>query len=169
MTKQIKITMLTAFLAAFVMVAGTGCKSQKKMKDIEEDEETVAREEPETTEVEEKETVAEVEEESTVKETDKEEDISVKLENYFDAIASANSEESAKRSSEEVLGLFASGDTPVLIIIYQSGSEKDYDEPTTISKYLDYLRITKNNINRVHHVEYNDDGKISMLELKKKL
>jgi hypothetical protein len=67
----------------------------------------------------------------------------------------------------ESLGLFSSPDAPVLIIISKSGSIVDYDRPTTIRNYLNYLKDTKNNINRVEKISYDDKGKIKELELYK--
>ncbi len=90
-----------------------------------------------------------------------------RLNNYFQAIANAGSGTSANRSIQEALGLFASPDTPVLIIISQEGGQKDYDEPTTINKYLNYLKDTGNNANRIQEIEYDSAGKITVLELVK--
>ena len=53
----------------------------------------------------------------------------------------------------------------MLIIISKEGKTVDYDRPTTIKNYLNYLKDTKNNINQVEKVLYDSNGKIKELEL----
>ena len=89
------------------------------------------------------------------------------LSDYFSSISGAASTSEANMFINEALGMFSSPDALVLIIIYKSGSVVDYDEPTTIKKYLNYLKDTKNNINRVDKITYDDKGKIKELELYK--
>ena len=91
----------------------------------------------------------------------------VKLEQYFNAIANAGSISSANSSISETLTMFASEETPVLIIISQSGGQKDYDRPTTIKAYLNYLKDQKKNINRVSNLQFDASGKITEVELVK--
>ncbi len=67
----------------------------------------------------------------------------------------------------EAMGMFASPDTPVLIIISQDGDQVDYDEPTTIKKYLDYLKDTRNEPATVKNLEFDANGKIKEVELTK--
>jgi hypothetical protein len=57
---------------------------------------------------------------------------------------------------------------PVLIIISQAGGFNDYDRPTTIGKYLDYLKDQKVYTNTIEQVKYDSNGKITELELIKK-
>ncbi len=90
------------------------------------------------------------------------------LEEYFSSIASARTAEEANAKITQALKLFDSPETPVLIIISQEAGMNDYDKPTTISKYLNYLKDTKTNINRVYSVETDDYGQIKALELIKK-
>ncbi len=68
----------------------------------------------------------------------------------------------------EALKLFAGPNTPVLIIISQEGDLVDYDRPTTAKKYLEYLKDQKKNLNEIENIEYDDNGKIKLLELIKK-
>lgn len=68
----------------------------------------------------------------------------------------------------QALKMFASESVPVLIIISQEGGMVDYDEPTTIRKYLEYLDDTKNNSNRINSIKVNQEGLITELELIKK-
>lgn len=92
---------------------------------------------------------------------------SQKLEQYFRAIATSGSTASANSSIDEAMALFASPDTPVLIVISESGGQKDYDRPTTIKDYLNYLKDQKKNINRVSNLQFNSAGKITEVELVK--
>lgn len=86
----------------------------------------------------------------------------------FNEIAQAPNRLAAEAEIDKVLARFESDDTPVLRIIYQSGEVTDYDEPTTIAKYLNYLKDMGKNPNRIKNIKYNADGKIKELELEKK-
>ena len=92
----------------------------------------------------------------------------VVLENNFRSIANAGSISQANRVINETLGMFESNNVPVLIIISQAGGFNDYDRPTTIEKYLNYLKDQKISRNSVNDIKYNANGKISELELIKK-
>ncbi len=98
------------------------------------------------------------------------EDVDTRLNNYFNAIAaSSNNPTAANRNMNEAKSLFASPDVPVLIIIHESADgTKDYDEPTTILKYMNYLKDQGKNLNRIYEVETNANGKITTLELIRK-
>jgi hypothetical protein len=91
----------------------------------------------------------------------------ITLSDYFNSIANAGSTSEANMFINDALGLFNSPDTPVLIIISKSGDINDYDRPTTIKNYLNYLKDTKNNINKVDKITYDNNGKIKELELLK--
>jgi hypothetical protein len=84
---------------------------------------------------------------------------------YFASIATATSVSQANMQIAEALKLFSSPDVPVLIVIAKSGEQVDYDRPTTIKNYLNYLKDTKNNINKVGKVTYDSNGKIREMEL----
>ena len=90
-----------------------------------------------------------------------------KLKEYFDMISSSSSMTAANSSINEALLLFASADTPVLIVISESGGQKDYDRPTTIKAYLNYLKDQKKNINKISDMKFDNAGKITELELRK--
>lgn len=92
---------------------------------------------------------------------------SAKVEQYFSAISSAPSVTSANNSISEALSMFTSEQAPVLIVISEEGGEKDYDKPTTIKAYLNYLKDQKKNINKVSNIVLDDAGKIKELELTK--
>ncbi len=97
----------------------------------------------------------------------KTEDMNTQLQNVFDKVSSSRSTSDANMSIREALSMFASPETPVLIIISQSGDNIDYDEPTTIKKYLEYLKDTNNQPAAVHNLEVDANGKIKEVELKK--
>ena len=90
------------------------------------------------------------------------------LDDYFSLIASSSNLATSNRYISEALGLFASEDVPVLIIIARSGNIVDYDRPTTIKKYLEYLKDQKVVRNKIENVVYDENGKITELELIKK-
>ncbi len=90
------------------------------------------------------------------------------LADYFALVAGASSIDQANMKIGEALKLFAGPDTPVLIIISQEGDVTDYDRPTTAKKYLEYLKDQKKNLNEIGNIEYDDNGKIKLLELIKK-
>ncbi len=91
-----------------------------------------------------------------------------KLEGNFRSIAYAGSIDQANSVINETLKLFESKDVPVLIIISQAGGFNDYDRPTTIEKYLNYLKDQKSSKNSVNDIKYGTAGKITELELIKK-
>lgn len=88
-----------------------------------------------------------------------------KVEDYFDAIVAARTVDIANSRINEALQFFASPDVPVLIIVFMDGTDKDYDRPTTIRRYLEYLKDQRKNLNKVHNIQYDASGKITELEL----
>jgi hypothetical protein len=92
---------------------------------------------------------------------------SLKLGQYFNSISNSSNVASANANINEALTLFASPETPVLIVIDESGGLKDYDKPTTIKQYLNYLKDQKKNPNMISDIKTNGEGKITELELKK--
>ena len=88
------------------------------------------------------------------------------LESQFRAIASATSIEDANREIEQTIKAFASPQVPVLTIIAMNGEGlKDYDRPSTIRKFLDYLKDQKQVPAKIHLIRFNESGQISELEL----
>ncbi|MEO1451706.1 MAG: hypothetical protein AAFV07_19410 [Bacteroidota bacterium] len=86
----------------------------------------------------------------------------------LDAIAGSASTDDANDRIDRALSMFGSNDTPVLIIINNSGASPDYDRPTTIERYLNYLKDTQRNPNRVESVVLDDRGKVKELVLMRK-
>lgn len=90
------------------------------------------------------------------------------IENYFLSIAASPNMAVANEKINQALQLFATPDAPVLIIISQAGGFNDYDRPTTIRRYLDYLKDQKVFNNRIEQVKYDANGKITEIEMIKK-
>ena len=90
------------------------------------------------------------------------------IEKGLDGVANATSIGAANSQINLALQQYATPDIPVLIIISQSGGFNDYDRPTTISLFLNYLKDKKKNTYRVENVKYDSQGKITELELIKK-
>ncbi|PZX49452.1 hypothetical protein LV84_04257 [Algoriphagus ratkowskyi] len=91
-----------------------------------------------------------------------------KLENYFNSVANASNAAMANQTIQEALAMFSNQETPVLIVIHEENGIKDYDEPTTIKKYLEYLKDTKKNLNYISDIRMDANGKVSELELRRK-
>jgi hypothetical protein len=92
------------------------------------------------------------------------------LENSFQGIAdAAKSGNTSQVTSltQSTLKLFASDDVTVLIIISREGSVVDYDKPTTIKRYLEFIRDQKASRNAVDSYQL-EGGKIKELDLIKK-
>jgi glutamate mutase epsilon subunit len=90
------------------------------------------------------------------------------IENHFLSIAASPNMAVANEKINQALQLFATPDAPVLIIISQAGGFNDYDRPTTIRRYLDYLKDQKVFNNRIEQVKYDANGKITEIEMIKK-
>ncbi len=144
----------TLFLALFAMLAMGACKSKKKVAapaPAPAPQEVVAEQAPPPPPARSAEEIA-----------------AEKLENYFNAVAAAGNVNSANQSIQEALAMFSNQETPVLIVIHEENGIKDYDEPTTIKKYLEYLKDTKKNLNYISDIRMDAGGKVSELELRRK-
>ncbi|HEY9045634.1 MAG TPA: nucleoid-structuring protein H-NS [Ohtaekwangia sp.] len=174
MIHQIRKSSRLIVTAIFILtMAGVGCKSKKKameatardnasIEKVKQEQEALLRKQKE--EEERKKAIAE--EDRVRRETEaKAREPKARLEQYFSAIASSANTSSANNSINEALSLFASGDTPVLIVIHESGGQKDYDRPTTIRDYLNYLKDQKKNFNRIGNLQFDSAGKITEVEL----
>jgi hypothetical protein len=147
-------------LAFTLLAAAAGCKSSKKTAAITNaapEKKTETKVTPSRSDAEEQ-AKLDAMKESTYK---------GKLMQYFDAIANAGNVTSANTNIDEALTLFASSQAPVLIVISQEGGDKDYDRPTTIRSYLNYLKDQKKNINKIESVKLDEFGKITEVELRK--
>jgi hypothetical protein len=159
-------------------IAAFGCKSKKKAMEAANaaaekakiEQEAAARKQQQEEEARQRaaaEEQAKRDAETRARESAKASAPATRLGQYFDAISGSASAASANSSINEALSLFASPDTPVLIVISESGGQKDYDRPTTIKDYLNYLKDQKKNINKVSDLKFDSSGKITELELRK--
>lgn len=162
---KIKDTLLFNSLKGLAFVGGiilmtASCKSQKAVADLTPEPEPVVVVEPEP----------EPEPAPIVKpkEPSAEERITGSLNSYFSGIANASSTSAANRSIQEALGMFGGSDAPVLIIFYMANGQEDFDEPTTISKYLNYLKDQGKNPHKVKELVLDAQGKVKELVLIKK-
>jgi hypothetical protein len=97
--------------------------------------------------------------------------VKTQLENAFVTIANAGKSGDLSKADQTIsktLQLFSSDDAPVLIIISKEGSMVDYDKPTTIKRYLNFLKDTKASKNDIDAIMTDATGKIKELDLIKK-
>lgn len=97
--------------------------------------------------------------------------VKTQLENAFTTIANAaktGNLSHADATIQSALQFFSSDDVPVLIIISREGSVVDYDKPTTINRYLHFLRDQKASNNAIDAMQLDANGKIKELDLIKK-
>ncbi len=87
------------------------------------------------------------------------------IDEQFKAIASAANIDEANNQIQKTIQEFETPDIPVLIIISKNADFNDYDKPTTISKFLNYLKDKKQYKYAVESVKKNSLGKITELEL----
>ena len=157
-----------------LMIAFTGCKSKKKAAEAARAAEERARIEQEANLRKEEEQKRKDAEEAARREAEARQQSALsnepkaKLNQYFESISRSGNVASANSSINEALALFVSSDTPVLIVISEENGQKDYDRPTTIKEYLNYLKDTKNNANSISDLRFDNSGKIIEVELKKK-
>jgi len=93
------------------------------------------------------------------------------IETAFQGIANASKSGDISKASQIIkntMPLFTGEDAPVLIIISRDGSMVDYDKPTTIKRYMDFIRDQKASRNTVDTYLLDTDGKIKELDLIKK-
>lgn len=157
-----------------LMICFTGCKSKKKAAEAARAAEERARIEQEATlRKEEEEQKRKEAEEAASRDADARQqematnEPKARLNQYFESVARSGNVASSNSSINEALTLFSSPDTPVLIVISEEGGQKDYDRPTTIRQYLNYLKDTKNNSNSISNLQFDNSGKITEVELRK--
>ncbi len=171
-----RLIMLSVILT--LLIGGAGCKSKKKALEAERAAKEKARleqemadkkqrEEEERRRREEEERARKEREEAAARSRAEVKAPAARLEQYFNAIAGSGNVASANGSINEALAMFASPSTPVLIVISEEDGEKDYDKPTNIKDYLNYLKDQKKNINKVSNLQFDGSGKITEVELVK--
>lgn len=159
MTTRIKATMnlkwVLPILFACVMV--TSCKNKKKATEVSDTAQVQKEIEEEIAAYEEEETP-----EPTVNLTSSEQ-----LNKYMNAIAMSSTTTEANNNIREALTMFSSPDAAVLIEIYRGADAIDYDEPTTASKYLNYLKDQKKSPAKVQDIVLDNQGRIKELVLRR--
>jgi hypothetical protein len=91
-----------------------------------------------------------------------------RLNTYFDMISSTSNLAGANSNINEALSLFSNPNVPVLIIFYAADGREEFEEPTTISKYLNYVKDVKKSPNAVSEYLLDNNGKIKELVLVRK-
>ncbi len=97
--------------------------------------------------------------------------VKTQLDNAFQTIAAAAKSGNlvqADNTIKSTLQYFTGEDAPVLIIISREGSTVDYDKPTTIRRYLEFLKDQKASKNAIDAIMTDSNGKIKALDLIKK-
>jgi len=93
------------------------------------------------------------------------------LDRYFQEVISLAKSGNIERTNmkiKDILKFFTSSEAPLLIIVYrENGKPIDYDKPTTIGAYLNYLKDQKVNHNTTYSIEREESGKIKLVELLK--
>jgi hypothetical protein len=160
---------LLVLLMATLLTA-SGCKSKKKAMEAQAAAEKARMEQEAALQRqrdEEQKRKQEAEEQARKDAEAKKQAPSQKLDLFFNAIANSGNVNGANNSINEALALFTSPDTPVLIVISEENGQKDYDRPTTIRNYLNYLKDLKKNPNKISNLQFDSSGKITELELTK--
>ncbi len=161
-------------LVFLLALSATGCKSKKKAMEAQAAAAERARIEREATAARQQEDERKRQEDERARQAAEANEAALRavepksrLIKYFDTIATSGNETAANGSINEALTLFASPETPVLIVISEEGGQKDYDRPTTIKDYLNYLKDQKKNMNKVSNLQFDASGRISEVELRK--
>ena len=163
---------LASRLPLYILIIGlmsiNACKNKKKLTEVTDTEAVKAQIEQELEPATEEEVVPEKEPVVLKSNTKPPMTQSQQLAENLKNIAKAPNYNAANQTITQTLQMFSSPDAPVLIIIYESGAEVEYDEPTTISNYLNYLKDTKNEPAIVAEMGTDNAGKIKELVLRKK-
>ncbi|NQZ76151.1 MAG: hypothetical protein HRT61_08580 [Ekhidna sp.] len=177
MNKKVLASFIRSILLLSLVVGVSSCKNQKKLTELSENKEDQIEEVDESNEEESLEENTEGPEEvgstdsdesdSKKREIKKEPTKEAKLTDYFTTISQASSTAAANGQIQDALQMFSNSSAPVLIVIYKSGGQPSYDQPTTIEKYLNYLKDTKNKAAQVEEIVYDSNGKIKELVLRK--
>lgn len=165
MPKNIHMKLVrTVSLLLLLSVLSPACKNKKKLAEMSD------KEPIEEIKEEEEEKVVEVPEPRVVPPRKVVDDPSTeqRINDFIRKIGQSTSASSANSSISEALQLFTSPESPVLVVFYEANGTPSYDQPTTISKYLHYLKDTKNYNTSVDEMVMDNDGKVKELVLKKK-
>jgi hypothetical protein len=89
------------------------------------------------------------------------------LNQHFTALSGQEDMAKANTIIQNTMPMFSNKDVPVLIIVSQNAEVTDYDKPTTIGEYLNYLKDVRSYKAEVDSITYDDNGKINELILRK--
>jgi len=93
------------------------------------------------------------------------------LDRYFEEVIRLSKSGNIERTNmliKDILKFFTGPEADLLIIVYrENGKPIDYDKPTTINAYLNYLKDQKVNHNTTYSIERDTAGKIKLVELLK--
>lgn len=169
--------LFVTFFICLLLIA-SGCKSKKKAMEAkaaaekarieQEAADKKKREEEEARKKREEEERIKAEADAEAKRKAAASTPAARLDQYFNAISNSANASSANSSISEALSLFATPQTPVLIVIAEENGMKDYDKPTTIQDYLNYLKDQKKNLNTITDLKFDGAGKITEVELTRK-
>lgn len=88
-----------------------------------------------------------------------------KLTSQFGAITKLESNDESEEIIIETLTYFESKESPVLIILREIEGKTFYDRPTTIEKYLYYLKDLKKNRHQIEKLDFDANEKINKMIL----
>ena len=164
-------------VAICLLLIASGCKSKKKAREaaaaaekarMEQEANSKRQKEEEEARRREAEERARAEAEAEAKRKATVATPAAKLDQYFNSIAGSGNTSAANNSINEALTMFSSAEAPVLIVIAEENGQKDYDKPTTIKDYLNYLKDQQKNLNAITDVKFDNAGKITEVELTRK-
>lgn len=167
--KSLMLRIPTLLLLALLAIGASACKSKKKAMEASDPDAERARIEQEAARRADEERKRAEEEQARMEamSRDREQALYSRVNQYFTSVANAQSPQAANNNINEALTLFSSENTPVLIVISEENGQKDYDRPTTIRNYLNYLKDQKKNPDQIANLQVDPSGKITEVELKK--
>ena len=155
------------------LISMHACKNKKQLTEISDTEEVKAQIEQELGQEQEQKTPERVTTQLQTSQvtrkplSGKELTRSQQVNQHFEQVATAQDYATANKAIDEAMSQFSGPDATVLIIVYQNGSEVEYDEPTTIARYLHYLKDTHSKPALVEEMVTDESGKIKELVLRK--
>ncbi len=87
------------------------------------------------------------------------------LNSYFSSIINLSENDDSEEIITETLSYFESSESPVLIILQEVDGKVFYDRPTTIEKYLYYLKDMKKSSHQIQKLNFSDNEKINKMIL----
>ena len=163
---KIKLLPKYLILSTVIGLCLVGCKAKQKMVKTDDKQETTEQTTEDTT-TKTEETSDNSSSDSDAPKTYSPTTLEGKINEYFAAIANAPTTDAANAKITEAMSSFSNPNVPVLIIFYKSDGKESYDEPTTIIKYLNYLKDTKNNKATVEEIVKDSNGRVKEIVLRK--